>query len=145
VLGGSFASLERAVRYAPTLDSQAVPLRVAGAFHTPAFERSDRENRQLIDALPIADDFTPIIGNCSGQLIKTAEALRDELRAQYVRPVEWLAALDTLYAVGVRRFLTLGPGNVMAGLVRRYGKTLPEPVQIKRMSQLKPSGHPPTT
>ncbi len=136
VLGGSSEALARAAAEAPAFGSQAVALRVAGAFHTPAFERSDAANRALIDALPIAAEFTPIIGNRDGQVITSAAQLRDELRAQYVRPVEWLQVLNTLHAEGVRRYLTLGPGNVMAGLVRRYGKTLPERIRIQRLSQL---------
>ena len=136
VVGGSFQALDRATALAPEYDGQAVQLRVAGAFHTPSFERSDRQNRELIAALPIADEFTPIIGNHCGQLIASPRQLRDELSAQYVRPVEWLSALETLHARGVRRYITLGPGNVMAGLVRRYGKTVPERIQIRRISQL---------
>ncbi len=138
VLGGTQESLKLASDIAPRFGSQAVELRVAGAFHTPSFKRSDALNRQLIDALPISDTFTPIVGNHTGQIIETGEQLRDELRAQYVRPVEWQAALKTLYGSGVRRYLTLGPGNVMAGLVRRYGKTQPERIQIQRTSQIKP-------
>ena len=138
VVGGSFQALERASTLAPGHSGQAVPLRVAGAFHTPSFEESDRRNRELIDELPIADRFTPIIGNCRGQVIETPQQLREELWAQYVRPVEWLSVLETLYAGGVRRYITLGPGNVMAGLVRRYAKTVPERIQIRRISQLAP-------
>ena len=138
VLGGSYPALERASTLAAGHGGQAVQLRVAGAFHTPSFERSDRENRALIAALPIADEFTPIVGNHCGQVIHSAEQLRDELCAQYVRPVEWLSALETLYALDVRRYITLGPGNVMAGLVRRYGKTVPERIRIQRISQLTP-------
>lgn len=138
VVGGSFQALERASALAPEHDAQAVQLRVAGAFHTPWFERSDGRNRELIAALPIAEEFTPIVGNHCGQLINSPQQLRDELCAQYVRPVEWLSALETLYAEGVSRYITLGPGNVMAGLVRRYGKTVSKPIQIRRVSQLTP-------
>ncbi|MYE06592.1 MAG: ACP S-malonyltransferase [Chloroflexi bacterium] len=137
VLGGAHDSLTRAVEIAPDHGGQPVELRVAGAFHTPSFERSDSLNRRIIEELSIADEFTPIVGNRAGQAIETPEGLREELRAQYVRPVEWQSVLKTLYARGVRRYLTLGPGNVMAGLVRRYGKTLPERIEIRRTSQLK--------
>ncbi len=137
VVGGSFAAIERAQNHAPRHDCQAVPLRVAGAFHTPSFQPSDRVNRALINALPIADQFTPIVGNRSGQIVSDAAGLREELRAQYVRPVEWLSVLETLYQAGVRRYITLGPGNVMAGLVRRYGKTAPERIRIRRSGQLR--------
>lgn len=136
VLGGSEAALELAAARAPEWSAQTVALRVAGAFHTPAFLPSDRSNQRLIDDLPLADDFTPIIGNHCGQLIESAPALRDELRGQYVRPVEWFSVLETLHERGVRRFLTLGPGNVMAGLVRRYAKSCPERITITRLSQL---------
>ncbi len=138
VVGGSFQALERASALAPEHGGQAVQLRVAGAFHTPSFERSDTQNRELIAALPIAEEFTPIVGNHCGQLINSPQQLREELCAQYVRPVEWLSALETLYAEGVRRYITLGPGNVMAGLVRRYGKTASKRIQIRRVSQLDP-------
>lgn len=138
VVGGSFQALEHASALAPGHGGQAVQLRVAGAFHTRSFERSDEQNRALIATLPIADEFTPIIGNHCGQVIASPQQLRDELSAQYVRPVEWLSALETLYARGVRRYITLGPGNVMAGLVRRYGKTVSERIQIRRTSQLTP-------
>ncbi len=137
VLGGSFAALARAARLAPDFDCQVVELRVAGAFHTPSFERSDRANRALIERLPIAERFTPIVGNQRGQVITNAKQLHDELRSQYVRPVEWHAVLQTLHRSGVQRFVTLGPGNVMSGLVRRFGGTLPERIQIQRVSQLK--------
>ena len=137
VIGGTHESLARAIRIAPEHGGQPVELRVAGAFHTSSFERSDASNRPLIDTLEIAEDFTPIVGNHMGQTIESSEQLRDELRSQYVRPVEWQSVLKTLYAAGVRRYLTLGPGNVMAGLVRRYGKTLPERIQIQRTSQLR--------
>ena len=136
VLGGSQAALVRASACAPDRGAQSVALRVAGAFHTPAFRPSDDANRSLIEQLPLADDFLPIVGNHCGQLIESPAQLRAELKGQYVRPVEWFDALETLYARGVRRFLTLGPGNVMAGLVRRYAKSRPEPVRITRLSQM---------
>ena len=137
VLGGSHSSLADAAQAidAPDGGPQTVQLRVAGAFHTDAFAASDERNRVYIDKLPIASEFTPLIGNCRGQLIRTPQELRAELRGQYGRPVEWLAALDTLYALGVRRFLTLGPGNAMAGLVRRFGKARPQRIRIVRLSQ----------
>ena len=140
VLGGSFASLDAAAELTAAYDCQPVELRVAGAFHTPSFAQSDRANRALIDALPIREPFTPIIGNHTGQFISTAEQLRDELRDQYVRPVEWQSVLHTLHSCGVRRFISLGPGNVMAGLVRRFGRSLPDPIRIQRISQFKSPG-----
>ena len=76
-----------------------------------------------------------MVGNGSGQLIETADQLRAELRGQYSRPVEWLRVIETLDRHGVERYLTLGPGNAMAGLVRRYGRSSASRVEIVRVAQ----------
>jgi malonyl CoA-acyl carrier protein transacylase len=89
----------------------------------------------LIDALPLRDGFTPLIGNAHGQLIQTPAELRDELRGQYTRPIHWVAALQTAYDLGVRRFAVLGPGNAMAGLVRRFGTSVDQRPTIVRLNQ----------
>lgn len=120
VLGGPGDALARAAAAAEAAGYQTVRLRAAGAFHTPAFRESDAASEALIEQLPIAERFTPIAGNRDGGLIEGAAGLREELRGQYTRPVEWLAALETLHGRGVRTFITLGPGNAMAGLVRRF-------------------------
>lgn len=135
VLGGRGGALARAEAAAEAAGCQTIRLRVAGAFHTPAFRESDAANESLIDQLPIADSFTPIIGNRCGQLIETPAQLRDELRGQYTRPVEWLAVLETLRDRGVRTFITLGPGNAMAGLVRRFRRAAGADVRALRPLQ----------
>ena len=116
----------------------AVVLRVNGAFHTELFRRSDELSQPLIDALPICESFTPLIGNAAGQIITTAAGLRTELSQQYTRPIRWLDALQTAYDRGVRTFVVTGPGNAMAGLVRRFGKAQAERLRIVRLNA--PSG-----
>ena len=135
VLGGYDDALAAVQTAHEGVEPPPVPLRVAGAFHTSAFAESDRRSERWIDELPIADRFTPLIGNCRGQLIETPDQLTTELRGQYSRPVEWLRVLETLDRLGVRRYLTLGPGNAMAGLVRRYGRSRPAKVRIVRVAQ----------
>ncbi len=137
VLGGPRAVAEEALNWADRRDIASVLLRVNGAFHTELFARSDELSLPLIDALPLRDGFTPLIGNARGQLIETAAELRDELRDQYTRPIHWVAALQTAYGQGVRRFAVIGPGNAMAGLVRRFGTSVDERPTIVRLNQLR--------
>ena len=113
---------------------RGVRLRLAGAFHSDHFRRADERSQPLIDALPLADRFTPLIGNRAGQRIDDAAALRAELSMQYTRPVVWTAALATAYREGVRTFVVTGPGNAMAGLVRRFGRTVGEPLRTIRLN-----------
>ncbi|MCZ6544837.1 MAG: ACP S-malonyltransferase [Chloroflexi bacterium] len=138
VLGGAERAVVVGVEWAARRSVAAVVLRVNGAFHTELFRRSDELSEPLIDTLPICESFTPLIGNAAGQIISTADGLRAELSQQYTRPIRWLDALQTAYDRGVRTFVVTGPGNAMAGLVRRFGKAQRERLRIVRLNA--PSG-----
>ena len=135
VVGGSAEAVARARARAESCGVKAVVLRVAGAFHTRFFRDSDALAGPLIDALSVREPFTPMIGNARGQVIDTATALRDEFRGQYSRPITWLPALQTAYAAGVRTFIVTGPGNAMAGLLRRFARTVTGPIAVVRLNQ----------
>ena len=126
--------LERASALAEAQGIRAVLLRVAGAFHTAIFREADARTESSIAALTVAMPFTPLIGNAHGQWIRDATGLRAELSGQYTRPIEWVAALQTAYDAGVRRFVLTGPGNAMNGLLRRFVKTREGEIQIVRLN-----------
>ena len=134
VLAGDDAAAPAAVARIEAEGSVVIRLRLAGAFHSEAFRQADEASEALIAALPIADGFTPLIGNRAGQLIRDAAALREELSMQYTRPVAWTDALATAVRQGVRTFVVTGPGNPMAGLIRRFGRTTGERLRIVRLN-----------
>jgi malonyl CoA-acyl carrier protein transacylase len=134
VLAGDDAAVDATVAQVEAQGGRGLRLRLAGAFHSEAFRWADEESEALIAALPIAERFTPLIGNRAGQLIGDAAAVRDELSMQFTRPVAWSEALTTAYAEGVRTFIVTGPGNPMAGLIRRFGKTTEERLQTVRLN-----------
>ena len=133
VLGGHSTNIKIALRLAETLGGRATILRVAGAFHSPFFESADKNSLTLIDALRINTSFIPMIGNARGQLIKDSAGIRDELNMQFTRPIEWVESLQTAYTLGVRTVIVTGPGNAMAGLVRRFSRHLNNPISIIRL------------
>lgn len=134
VLAGRDDAMAAALSDVTARGGRAVRLRLAGAFHSEHFRQADERSQALIDALPIAEGFTPLIGNRAGQRIEDAARLRAELSMQYTRPVAWTAALATAYREGVRTFAVTGPGNAMAGLVRRFGRTVEEPLHTLRLN-----------
>jgi len=134
VLGGDREAVAAGVAWGEARDVATVVLRVNGAFHTALFRPADRLSESLIAVLPVADRFTAMIGNAHGQHIATAADLRAELSMQYTRPIRWADALQTAYDAGVRTFVVTGPGNAMAGLVRRFGKTQPERLRFVRLN-----------
>ena len=135
VLGGSLDAVLEAQGVAEARAIKAVVLRVAGAFHTSYFHDSDAAAEPLIEALPLREPFTPLIGNAWGQVIDSAAGLRDELRGQYSRPVHWVDALQNAYDQGVRTFAVTGPGNTHAGLLRRFSLTVADPIDVVRLNQ----------
>jgi [acyl-carrier-protein] S-malonyltransferase len=85
---------------------------------------------------PAADDLQPALGdltfrparipvvvNATAEPTQAPEVLRRELAVQVYSPVRWIETLQRLSVLGCDRFLEVGPGNVLAGLVRR---TLPD-------------------
>ena len=134
VLAGDDGAMVEALADVAARGGRAVRLRLAGAFHSEHFRQADERSQALIDALPIAEGFMPLIGNRAGQRIDDAAGLRAELSMQYTRPVAWTAALATAYREGVRTFAVTGPGNAMAGLLRRFGRTAGEPLRTMRLN-----------
>ena len=134
VLGGPDAQAAAAAAAIDAQGVRGVRLRLAGAFHSEAFRVADERSEPLIAALPMASRFTPLIGNRAGQVVRDAAALRAELSMQFTRPVCWTDALATTYREGVRTFVVTGPGNAMAGLIRRFGRTAAEPLRTIRLN-----------
>jgi [acyl-carrier-protein] S-malonyltransferase len=60
-----------------------------------------------------------VTANASGDWAPSAEAVKAAAAAQMTSPVRWESCMRKLLASGVRRFYEVGPGNVLAGLLRR--------------------------
>jgi [acyl-carrier-protein] S-malonyltransferase len=64
------------------------------------------------------DARVPLAANVSGELVTRGEDIRQALIAQVASPVQWMACIQALLDAGCRRFVELGPGRVLSGLVR---------------------------
>jgi len=117
VLSGPLPAIEAAERVASTAGLRAKRLPVAGAFHTPAMAPAVPVFRRALESVEIREPATPVI-SCS-----TAEPFGGEIRsalaAALTLPVRWTQTVALLQELGVRRYLDVGPGRVLAGLVRR--------------------------
>jgi len=124
VLSGSLDACARAEQMARDFGaSGAVKLNVAGAFHSelmaPAAE-------QFADALQEADfrrPTTPVVSNVDGQPYAHPAEIRRKLLAQLTAPVRWQQSMRWILGTGVRRFYEIGPGRVLAGLMRRIDRS----------------------
>jgi [acyl-carrier-protein] S-malonyltransferase len=85
---------------------------------SPARERL----RPRLEGTPFADARIPVVTNVDAKPESSGAALRDALARQVDSPVRWVESVRRLAAGGVDRALEIGPGNVLAGLVKRIEK-----------------------
>jgi|DewCreStandDraft_2_1066082.scaffolds.fasta_scaffold00396_41 [acyl-carrier-protein] S-malonyltransferase len=120
VLAGDHAGLARAQELAATRGARrAIPLPVSGAFHSEAMRAVADRLAERIQAAPIRQAEVPIIANVTALPLTEPAEIRRELAEQLYSPVRWEACVRTMLAAGVRTFVELGPGQVLAGLIRR--------------------------
>jgi [acyl-carrier-protein] S-malonyltransferase len=98
---------------------RAVRLPVGAAFHTSVMRPVQERLADTMAALSWRDPEVPLVANATGRTVTTADCVRDALTAQITAPVRWVACVRALVESGCSTFLELGPGRVLAGLVRR--------------------------
>ncbi|MGB9722836.1 MAG: ACP S-malonyltransferase [Chloroflexia bacterium] len=124
VLSGATEAVERAMEEARKRGARRViPLRVSAAFHSPLMQEAASGLARAVATAAFSPAAIPVVANTCARPLSQPEAFREELIAQVCSPVRWSASLEYMWKQGVRRFLEIGPGTVLAGLVRR---TLPE-------------------
>lgn len=102
---------------------KVVPLAISIAAHSPLMQPAADALRRAIDATPIAPPRLPLIANTSAQPLTNVGAIRAELTAQLTGSVRWTASMQHLISIGVRNFVEIGPGDVLAGLMRRIDRS----------------------
>lgn len=98
---------------------RAISLPVSGAFHSPLM-RSARDGlaEELAD-LDIQEPRCPVYLNVTAEATTEPEAIRAALLEQLLSPVRWAPSLEAMHAAGAERFVEVGAGRVLSGLVRR--------------------------
>lgn len=120
VISGDVEAVERAVELAREAGARrAMPLNVSGAFHSPLMEEAVAGLAAQLDGLAIADPRFPVVSNVTASLVSRGEEARDLLLRQLTSPVRWTASMRAMLDSGADSFLELGPGTVLAGLLRR--------------------------
>jgi len=119
VLSGATAAFGAAIEASREHGVRAVPLPVAGAFHSPAMAGARPELEAALAAIDFAEPAVTVLSSIT---TRPFDDVRARLADALTQPVRWRETLIALRAQGVARFLEAGPGSVLTGLVRR---TLP--------------------
>jgi len=124
VLSGAAEACERAVNLAPEVGCRAVPLKVAGAFHSPFMETAGRKLGQALADTAVAGTAVPVIANVNAEPHRDPESIRAWLQQQVTHPVRWCSSIEALIADGFDRFVEVGPGRVLTGLMRKINRKI---------------------
>jgi [acyl-carrier-protein] S-malonyltransferase len=98
---------------------RVMPLAVSVAAHSALMAAAAEDFAARVAATPFAAPAVPVIGNVQAVPLTTADQIRAELVAQLTSPVRWTASVAAMIAAGATRFVEIGPGNVLTGLVKR--------------------------
>jgi [acyl-carrier-protein] S-malonyltransferase len=120
VISGARAALEKAGEEARAMGAKRVlPLKVAGAFHSPVMEPAAAILRAELGRTGIRDAAIPVYANCSAEPITEAAAIRDALGRQITSPVLFQRTLEAMAAAGVAAAVEPAPGKVLAGFAKK--------------------------
>lgn len=103
---------------------QVIPLPVSAPFHCRLMRPAEERLRADLAQVPFADLAIPLYNNVDARRVTTADEARDGLARQVSRPVQWTQLIQNIIAEeSVHTFVEVGPGNVLAGLIRRIDRT----------------------
>jgi [acyl-carrier-protein] S-malonyltransferase len=125
VLSGDNAACERAAELAEQAGGRAVPLAVAGAFHTEIMKPADARLAEALAEIPIKSPEIPVVSNVDAATHEDPDELRQLLVRQVISPVLWEDSLQAMMSRGVTEFFEIGPGRVLRGLLKRIDRKIP--------------------
>jgi [acyl-carrier-protein] S-malonyltransferase len=119
VIAGNAGAVKRAMDLAKTAGAKrVVPLQVSAPFHCALMKPAQDRLKVDLDAAEFHDLQVPLINNWQAMEVHTGAEAREGLYQQVPNPVRWTDTVRYLGEHGVERFIEVGPGTVLAGLVR---------------------------
>jgi [acyl-carrier-protein] S-malonyltransferase len=122
-ISGSNSACLRAAEMAQEVGAmKAVPLAVAGAFHTQIMRPADERLAEALDGVVLQKPNIPVISNVDAKPHDDPDEIRSLLIQQVLQPVMWEDSMRYLLGQGFDQFYEIGPGRVLRGLLRRIDR-----------------------
>jgi [acyl-carrier-protein] S-malonyltransferase len=139
VIAGHAAAVNRAVELAKAAGvKRAVLLPVSAPFHCPLMKPAQERLGADLKATAFSDLATPLVNNWQAREVRTGEEARQGLYEQVPNPVRWMESVRYLAEQGVTRFIEVGAGSVLTGLLRNIdpglkGSKFGEPGDLEKL------------
>lgn len=125
VISGSVDAVQAAGEAAEERGARRViPLQVSGAFHSPLMEVARDGLRAALEQVEFRSPRIPVVANASARPVTDGDEARRQLVEQLTSPVRWTECIEVMREADPHRWLELGPGNVLIGLLRRIDRSL---------------------
>jgi [acyl-carrier-protein] S-malonyltransferase len=124
VISGTSAACQRAVAAAEASGIRAMPLKVAGAFHSPLMQSAADKMTAALAAVSFSTPVKTVYSNVTARPHVEPESIKRLLVEQIVSPVRWEQTMQILVPVPDSQFIELAPGKTLAGLARRINRRL---------------------
>jgi [acyl-carrier-protein] S-malonyltransferase len=120
VIAGAAAAVARASERAKALGAKlAIPLTVSAPFHCALMKPAEIRLTPELRAVPASDPRVPVVANVDAEAKCTASASIDALITQIASPVRWEGVVQRLASEGVSRYVEVGPGKALSGMIKR--------------------------
>ncbi len=123
VISGASENITKAAELAKAKGGvRVIPLQVSGAFHSPLMQPAVDGMTQVLAKVMFKDPAVPIIANVTAQPLTNANQFKDELLKQLCSGVQWQRSVEYMLKEGAIKFIEIGPGKVLAGLIKRINR-----------------------
>ena len=125
VVAGHVAAVERLIELAKGAGAKrAMALQVSAPSHTPLMQTAADQLQERLAGIHIEQPTMPVWSNASAAPLNDATAIREALVSQLVSPVRWSETVGKMYGQGIKTAVEMGPGKVLAGIVRRVERDI---------------------
>lgn len=124
VLSGEIAAVNAAEKIIESKSGKAIRLTVAGAFHTDLMKPADERLAAVLRDVTILPPKIPVWSNVDARPHSDPTEIREILVKQVLNPVRWEESIRALLESGVDQFYEIGPGKVLAGLLKRINRKI---------------------
>lgn len=101
-----------------------IPLAVSAPFHSILMQKAADKLKIELDKINIKDANVPLVSNIDAEPVTSALKIKENLYSQVVGSVLWEDSVKKMVSLGVEKFIEVGPGNVLCGLVKKIDPTL---------------------
>ena len=124
VITGEEKAIEEAEKLASEVGAKRViRLAVSGAFHSPLMKDAQNEYKKYLADFKLNDAVIPVVTNVDGLPTEKKEDFSTKMSNQISSSVYWKQSIDFMAENGVDTFIEMGPGKVLAGMIKRISKT----------------------